>query len=153
VTGGLAYHGGPASGYLTHSIAAMVERLRTDPGELGLVSGVGMHMTKHVFGCYSTAARPLAPPAPMPKPEPAEVVGPHEGDAVVRAYSVVHGRSGDPEWAALVCELAEGRRVYARMDAERGAQAERDELVGTTVHLTPTTVEGPMGEQTVNECR
>ncbi len=28
VTGGLAYHGGPASGYLTHSVAAMVERLR-----------------------------------------------------------------------------------------------------------------------------
>ncbi len=55
VTGGLAYHGGPASGYLTHSIAAMVERLRADDGGVGLVSGVGMHMTKHVFGVYSGA--------------------------------------------------------------------------------------------------
>jgi acetyl-CoA C-acetyltransferase len=153
VTGGLPYHGGPASGYLTHSIAAMVERLRTDPGELGLVSGVGMHMTKHVFGCYSTAARPLTPPGPMPKPAPADVVGDYAGDAVVVAYSVVHGRSGDPEWAALVCELPGGDRVYARMDAEQGAQAERDELVGTSVHLTPTTVDGPMGEQIVNVAR
>ncbi len=59
VTGGLAYHGGPASGYLTHSIAAMVERLRSaDDGALGMVSGVGMHMTKHAFGVYS--ARPGA---------------------------------------------------------------------------------------------
>ena len=150
VTGGLPYHGGPASGYLTHSIAAMVERLRTDPGELGLVSGVGMHMTKHVFGCYSTAARPLTPPGPMPKPNPAEVVGDHKGNAVVRAYSVVHGRSGDPAWAALVCELPDGRRVYARMDAEQGAHSEREELVGATVTLGPTKVDGPMGEQTVN---
>jgi acetyl-CoA C-acetyltransferase len=52
VTGGLPYHGGPASGYLTHSIAAMVERLRAAPEATGLVSGVGMHMTKHVFGVY-----------------------------------------------------------------------------------------------------
>jgi acetyl-CoA C-acetyltransferase len=153
VTGGLPYHGGPASGYLTHSIAAMVERLRTDPGELGLVSGVGMHMTKHVFGCYSTAARPLSPPESMPQPEPASVVATHEGEAVVAAYSVVHGRSGEPEWAALVCELPDGSRVYGRMDAEAGARAEREELVGTTVSLEPKTVEGPMGEQTVNECR
>ena len=35
VTGGLAYHGGPASGYLTHSIAAMVERLRADRARSG----------------------------------------------------------------------------------------------------------------------
>jgi acetyl-CoA C-acetyltransferase len=153
VTGGLPYHGGPASGYLTHSIAAMVERLRADPGELGLVSGVGMHMTKHVFGCYSTAARPLTPPGPMPPPEPTEVVGTYTGDAVVAAYSVAHGRSGDPEWGALVCELADGSRVYARIDAERGARAERDELIGTTVRLFPETVEGPMGEQIVNRAR
>src|SRR5262249_28529800 len=59
VTGGLPYHGGPASGYLTHSIAAMVERLCADPAALGLVSGVGMHMTKHVFGVYSTSPGPV----------------------------------------------------------------------------------------------
>ena len=40
--------------YLLHCIAAMVDVLRGDPGSLGLVSGVGMHMTKHVFGVYST---------------------------------------------------------------------------------------------------
>ena len=54
---GSPYHGGPASGYLTHSIAAMVERLRADARRVRpRVSGVGMHMTKHVFGVYSTDA-------------------------------------------------------------------------------------------------
>ena len=68
VTGGLAYHGGPASGYLTHSIAAMVERLRADAGALGLVNGVGMHMTKHVFGVYSSEPRAVTPPSTVPPP-------------------------------------------------------------------------------------
>ena len=34
VTGGLPYHGGPGSNYMTHSLAAMTERLRNDPGFL-----------------------------------------------------------------------------------------------------------------------
>ena len=33
-TGGLPYHGGPGSNYMTHSIAAMAETLRSDPGSL-----------------------------------------------------------------------------------------------------------------------
>ncbi|HEX2738195.1 MAG TPA: acetyl-CoA synthetase, partial [Acidimicrobiia bacterium] len=62
VTGGLPYHGGAGSDYLTHSIATMVDVLRSDPGSVGLVTGVGMHMTKHVFGVYSTAPGPPSIP-------------------------------------------------------------------------------------------
>ena len=53
-TGGLPYHGGPGSNYMTHSLAAMAERLRGDPGSYGVVSGVGMHMQKHAYGVWST---------------------------------------------------------------------------------------------------
>ena len=56
VTGGLPYYGGAGSNYLTHAIATMADVLRDDPGSLGLVTGVGMHMTKHVAGVYSTDA-------------------------------------------------------------------------------------------------
>src|SRR5207237_2507797 len=63
VTGGLPFSGGAGSDYMTHSIAAMAERLRTDPGSLGMVSGVGMHMSKHVYAVYCSEppARPLGP--------------------------------------------------------------------------------------------
>ena len=54
-TGGLPYHGGPGSNYMTHSIAAMAETLRADPGSYGVTSGVGMHMQKHAYGLWSTA--------------------------------------------------------------------------------------------------
>ena len=37
VTGGLPFAGGAGSDYMTHSIAAMVDVLRDDPGSLGLV--------------------------------------------------------------------------------------------------------------------
>jgi acetyl-CoA C-acetyltransferase len=151
VTGGLPYHGGPASGYLTHSIAAMVERLRADPGTFGLVSGVGMHMTKHVYGCYSTEPGAISVPAPAPAAEERPVVANHEGDARVSAYSVVHGRDGASEWALLVCDVAEGARTYAQLrDADACAAVERTELVGSTVRLESREVEGPMGRVLVN---
>ena len=157
VTGGLPYHGGPGSGYLTHSIATMVDVLRRDPGSLGLVSGVGMHMTKHVFGVYASAPGPFRPPDDDALRERlathrAKVVTPeHEGAATVAAYSVVHARSGEPEWALLVCDLPDGTRTYAKaFDAALLGAAERTELVGSTLRLVPRTGETAMGEARVN---
>ena len=66
VTGGLPYHGGPGSNYDTHALAAMAETLRADPGALGLISGIGMHMTSHSAVVLSTSPRALRPGAPAP---------------------------------------------------------------------------------------
>ncbi len=143
VTGGLPYHGGPGSNYMTHSMAAMAERLRSDPGSYGLVSGVGMHMTKHVYGLWSTEPGPLVPPDPAALTEQVradqEVVAiteTAEGPATVATFSVLHGRDGSPEWAALVCDLDDGTRCYARLEgADALVSAERDDLVGRRVTL------------------
>lgn len=147
VTGGLPYHGGPGSNYMTHAIAAMAERLRADPGSYGLTSGVGMHMTKHAYGLWSTMPGPVAPPDPEALARelaadlevvPVTDVVAGETDATVVAYTVLHGREGAPEWGALVCDLPDGSRCYARLeDAGALAGAEREELVGRTVHLSP----------------
>jgi acetyl-CoA C-acetyltransferase len=151
VTGGLAYHGGPASGYLTHSIAAMVERLRADAGALGLVSGVGMHMTKHVFGVYSTQPEAVTPPDPIPRPAKLPVAAAYDGPATVAGYSVVHERDGEPGRALLVCDLPDGVRAYANLtDLDACRNAEREELVGTTVLLRSVRVDGVIGPATVN---
>jgi acetyl-CoA C-acetyltransferase len=147
VTGGLPYHGGPASNYMGHAIAAMAQTLRADPGAFGLVSGVGMHMTKHVYGLYSTEPGAVTPPDaaeiqsrldahPIP-----DVLAAHDGDATVAAYCVAHGRDGAPEQAVLVCDVGAGARTYANItDADTLALAETEELVGRTVRLTPTEV-------------
>ncbi len=151
VTGGLPYHGGPGSGYLVHSIAALTERLRTDPGTYGLVSGVGMHMTKHVFGVYSTTPGPVAPADTVALADQTPVIAEYEGEATVAAYSVVHGRDGEPEWALVVCDLPGGARTYAKLlDGPRLAAAEREELVGNSVRLETVTSMAPAGEARVN---
>jgi acetyl-CoA C-acetyltransferase len=154
VTGGLAYHGGPGSNYMTHSLATMVDVLRANPGSLGMVSGVGMHMNKHVFAAYSTEPGTLVPPddravSAQAAMDQATIVDPFEGQGRVATYSVVHGRDGDPEWAALICDVerpgAHGRdapitpvRCYARLsDPDALAEAERSELIGRPVQLAP----------------
>jgi acetyl-CoA C-acetyltransferase len=157
VTGGLPYHGGAGSDYMTHSIATMADVLRRDPGSCGLVSGVGMHMTKHVYGLYSTAPGPVAPPeqervqAAVDADGTREIRDVYDGAATVAAYSIVHGREGDPEWGVVVCDLPEGDRAYAKvLDPDLLASAETDELVGRKMTLTPTEAETAAGMQTMN---
>ncbi len=146
VTGGLAYHGGPGSNYMTHSLATMVEELRRDPGSLGLVSGVGMHMNKHVFARTRPSQErwsrpttaPCRPGGPWTRPPSSKRS--RDQAATVATYSVVHGRDGAPDWAALVCDLPpEGgaaTRCYARLtDAAALVEAEDTELVGRPVEL------------------
>jgi acetyl-CoA C-acetyltransferase len=145
VTGGLPFAGGAGSDYLTHSIAAMVEVLRADPGAYGMVTGVGMHLTKHVAGVYSTApgaTRPTPPPADLQDrltaaDPPVPITDTASGPAEVLTYSVVHGRNGSAETGLAVCALPDGTRAYAKVDdADLLAHMEAVEWVGTEVELT-----------------
>jgi acetyl-CoA C-acetyltransferase len=147
VTGGLPYHGGAGSDYMTHSIAQMADVLRADAGSFGMVSGVGMHMTKHVYGVYSTIPGPVAPPAQaeiQAKLDAAghvPIVDEHAGPATVVAYSIVHGRDGAPEWGVAVCDVPGGGRCYARLEGDEMLErAEREELVGARLTLETQTV-------------
>jgi acetyl-CoA C-acetyltransferase len=135
-TGGLPFAGGAASNYMGHSIAAMVDTLRSDPASAGMVTGVGMHMTKHVAGVYSTdPGSATMPSSPAPEAATVAIRDRHDGPATIAAYSVVHGRSGEPEWALLVCDVEPGVRCYARVDGDADllAELEAAEWVGRTV--------------------
>jgi acetyl-CoA C-acetyltransferase len=126
VTGGLPYHGGPGSNYSTHALAAMTDVLRQDPDSFGLVSGVGMHMTSHSAALLSTRPGPSDPVTAPPStaaPPTVPLAHPAEGTARVIAYSTVYSREG-PEWTALIGELPDGSRTYARLD--QPAPAEED---------------------------
>ncbi len=57
-TGGLPFFGGPGNNYSMHGIVSLVEKLRTDPGNFGLIYANGGWMSKHSAGIYST--EPLA---------------------------------------------------------------------------------------------
>ena len=140
VTGGLPFAGGPGSGYMLHSTASMVEALRDEPGALGMVSGVGMHMTKHAFDVYSTTPPAdlgwMGKPAGTPSAAALPIEPAASGDATIAAYTVIHARSGEPEWGLAICDMPGGARAYARVE-EPGmlAAMEESEWVGSLVRL------------------
>jgi acetyl-CoA C-acetyltransferase len=135
VTGGLPYHGGPGSNYTTHALVSMAEVLRQDPGSLGLVTGIGMHMVSHGATLWSTRPGPAVGDRPAPPGDraTAPLASEAEGPARIAAYSTVYTREG-PEWTALICDLPDGTRSYARL--EEPAPDDVD-LAGGTVTLAP----------------
>ncbi len=140
VTGGLPYAGGAGSGYLVNALAAMTDALRSDPGSYGLVTGIGMHLTKHVAGVYSTS-----PPAGGSRTanlglvgSSCDVVDQHDGLVQVATTAVVHDRSGAPSWAPVVVDVSPGVRAYAiTTDEAFLARAGVEEVVGSTVAIRP----------------
>jgi acetyl-CoA C-acetyltransferase len=139
VTGGLPYAGGAGSTYLLSSLAAMADRLRADPGH-GLVTGVGMHLTKHVAGVLSSESGEVElPPADPGAAKLRPVVDVHHGPATVAAYTVHHGRDGAPTGAVLIVDVIgrdDGARAYAAgRDPDLLASLEAEEWVGREVVL------------------
>lgn len=142
VTGGLPFAGGPASNYMLHSIATMADRLREDAGSVGLVSGVGMHLTKHVYAAYSTEPGPVGVPdaealkAHLKAQPRRDLIEAHDGEVEIVSYTVEHGRDGAPVHAILVGELPTGERCYAKAtNADLLGALEAEEWVGRKVTL------------------
>lgn len=136
VTGGLPFSGGAGSNYMLHSIAAMVDVLRADPGSHGLVSGVGMHMTKHCYGVYSTSPNEIVVPTKPGAPETVGITDTFTGSANVASYTVAHGRDGSPEWGLVIGDLPDGTRAYGKVeDVSLLKEMEAREFVGETIQL------------------
>ncbi len=142
-TGGLPYHGGPSSNYMSHSIGRVVDELRNRPGEFGLVNGIGMHMTKHVVACYSTTPGPSCMPdyaaiqEDVDREQPdREIVASPSGRAQVVAATVLYARDSTPSGLVAVCELPGGQRAYAR-STDSGVLEEMSDgrWIGRTVEL------------------
>ena len=141
-TGGLPYFGGPGANYGTHSVAAIVERCRRFPGELGLSVGLGGFAGDFSVGVYSTA-----PPAngfgidhgtdvtatlELGRP-PVDLA--REGEAEVVAHTVVHGHEGPVRGCAIV-QFADGTRSGARTASAAQARELSDaDVVGTNVRV------------------
>jgi acetyl-CoA C-acetyltransferase len=140
VTGGLPFAGGAGSNYMLHSIATMLDVLRRDPGPVGMVTGVGMHMTKHAFGLYSTSPPSggcVQPPRPTPAPDTVPIADGWTGPAAVASYTVAHGRQGGPEWGLVIADVPDGRRTYGRVEqADLMDALEAEDWVGRTVQLS-----------------
>lgn len=140
LTGGLTFGGGPGNNYVTHSIAAMVERLRAHPGETGLVSALGWFSTKHAWGTYSTEppSRDFQHASVQDVVDAQEkiVIRQEDGPVTVETYTVVHGRDGEPTRLVVAARHADGTRVWSKSeDPATMNAAELTELIGQPAHV------------------
>lgn len=139
VTGGLPYAGGPASNYVSHSIATMAMRLRENPGKLGMVTGLGWYFTKHSACVYGSR-----PPTdgfgrrvfPEPGgPAPVRLNDAPHGPAMIETYTVEHDRAEEPASAIVIGRLADGARFLSRAPREVLPAMEREEFIGRRGHV------------------
>ena len=142
VTGGMAFAGGPFNNAVLQSVAAVVPRLRADPGALGAVTTVSGLLTKPGLGIWS--ARPDGRPPLLSDlayevasvtevVEAVESLDGYEGPGTVATYTVTYDGM-DPVRVVAVCDTADGRRCVALSeDTDLAATACAEELVGSAV--------------------
>jgi acetyl-CoA C-acetyltransferase len=140
VTGGLPYAGGPGNDYVMHSIATTVERLRANPGQMALVTGLGWFATKHSAGVYSTQrpsgewsrTDPAIDQAAVDAGESPQFLAYAEGPGRIETYTVAFNREGEPELGLVVGRLDSGERFFANTpaDADLLWSMTREEYVG-----------------------
>jgi len=143
-TGGLSFFGGPGNNYVTHSVGAMVDACRADPGSLGLVTGIGYFLTKHSAGVYSARppergyvrVDPAATKATIDRVPARTPAGPYAGPATVETTAVQYGRDGDPVLGLLAALTPDGRRALANCtDPSAMRSMVSEEWAGRAVEL------------------
>jgi acetyl-CoA C-acetyltransferase len=140
VTGGLPYFGGAGNNYVMHSIATTVERLRENPEQKALVTGLGWFATKHSAGVYSgkpptgewVRADPKIDQAKIEAQVSPAVTDEANGEATVETYTVAFDRNGEPELGIVIGRLGDGTRFLSNTPADAGLlmSMTREEFIG-----------------------
>jgi len=142
LTGGLQYHGGPGSNYVTHSVANTFDWLRAGHGDVALVHGNGYFLTKHAVGVY-TRRPPSTEPAPpdglqedVDRHATTVPVAPsHAGPGTILAYTVPYERDGAPGEGVVLVDAGASHTV-ARTDTAISAVLVSDDCVGAAVTVS-----------------
>lgn len=121
VTGGMTFFGGPLGSYVMHSKVTLFERLRAEPGTVGVVGSLGGHYAHFGYGVYSTDPGDAPSPriedvgdafAALPRRPATEG---REGPMTIESYTVDVGHEG-PRRATFTALTDDGVRVFARSE-------------------------------------
>jgi acetyl-CoA C-acetyltransferase len=144
VTGGMTFAGGPFNNFVLQAMVAVIERIRADPGALGMVTTVSGLLTKPGIGIWSS--RPDGqPPLVADLADQAEAVTDlvdvveeldgYTGEATVVTYTVTFD-SMDPDRTLVLCDTVDGRRCVAiSTDTRLAAHGIGNELIGCRVRV------------------
>lgn len=129
VFGGLTFGGGPIANYMSHAVAAMIEKLRSE-GQCGFLFANGGFATDN--HCIVLSTEPIkaarfpqsfdfqaeadAARGPNPKVD-TDYIGP----ASIESFTVFHDRAGTPTSGVVVAKTSTGKRTLALIDTDYGA--------------------------------
>lgn len=132
VFGGLTFGGGPIANYMSHAVAAMVERLRVEGQHGFLFANGGFATDNH---CIVLSRAPIAA-AQFPQdfdyqaqadaardPIP-EIDEDYCGAAVIESYTVFYARDGQPRAGVVIARTPAGARSLAAVDIRDAALVE-----------------------------
>jgi acetyl-CoA C-acetyltransferase len=150
ITGGMAFAGGPFNNFVFQSTAAMVGRLRQDPGQLGLVTTVSGMLSKPGLAVWS--AQPPAGPALIADlgaegteatatAPVAELNAPAtEATVVSSTVTFEETEPWQPTRVAVVLDRSDGTRTAAAcVDADFARRCLTENLIGQRVRVEDTT--------------
>jgi acetyl-CoA C-acetyltransferase len=137
VTGGLAFFGGPANNYTTHSVVTLVDRLRESPSQptRGLATAVGWYLTKHhalLLGSEPAAYRSHAPSPGVARTPIVEGGG---SAGVVESFTALYDRDGSPTMGIVAARLGGGRAFGRSHDPQVVGELLATEAIGRTVRV------------------
>jgi acetyl-CoA C-acetyltransferase len=146
LTGGLQYHGGPGSNYVTHSVANTLDWLRAGGGEVAVVHGNGYFLTKQAVGVYRRTPPETAPTPAAGLQERIDkasttvpVEGPFTGEGTILAYTVTYDRDGGPAEGVMIVDVVSGPgrfHTLARTDPVTSRLLVHDDAVGSSVMVS-----------------
>lgn len=130
VVGGLTFGGGPIGNYMSHAVAAMVDRLRGGHGHIGLLFGNGGFATYNhsivlsrapINGVsfpqdfnYQAQADALRGPVPVVDED-------YAGPGIIESYTVLYDRTGAASAGVVVARNPAGDRFLARVPGDDAA--------------------------------
>lgn len=147
ITGGLFGFGAPGNNYTMHAISQTVERLRKNPSQYGLITAMGIFLTKHAAGIYS-GVPPKVPwerhsnhsmQKKIDEMESPALCGQPLGKATVETYTVLHESEQDTSYPIVVARLDSGERCFATTKNGNGlaVDMEKEEFIGRRGQVTP----------------
>jgi acetyl-CoA C-acetyltransferase len=138
MTGGLPFFGGAGNNYSMHAVAETVARMRSTPGQFGLVGANGGILSKYSVGLYSTTPAPWKPDssaqlqAQVADWPTQSVTESADGPATVETYTV--RRDSGRLTGIIIGRLADDSRFLATTeDEELIALLTDGDPIGSTV--------------------
>jgi acetyl-CoA C-acetyltransferase len=152
LTGGLQYHGGPGSNYVTHCVANTLDWLRRGSGDVAVVHGNGYFLTKQSVGVYTRRPPTTAPTPPVGLQERIDarsttvaLEASFTGRGTILAYTVPYGRDGEVGAGVMVIDTDDaggvhgpGGHTVARTDPATSAVLVSEDAVGAAVTVSTT---------------